>query len=769
MTDILDRLNSEDDTVRIEELEVELERLRSNFEEYISTTEGLEGDVKKELREMQSKLNHSTSVNDEYVKKLRRMEGLLRTLELSSDETREKLKTEGKLRRKAEKALTESELELRSKIVKIRQLERSDSSTLRIVDSGIITEMVNNTSKGFTDRELESVTDELITTQEKLRKAEEQLQRSQTLVQDLERNFQNIDNETSQSLPGGDNELLRELDEIRAEIDAARSDIQSQSTANDLGKEHMSNYESQLEENREENSRLIEEIACLRNILYDQSITRIAADEKGQQSRSGIVSTISMEKMVNETKEVHQLEIKSLRKQIEEILNENMYLQEKIKGSLYPEKNIEVNEDEIIQVKFANDLPSYVEDLSSDEILRQSESMLKESQEECSMMRTEILALTEVLYNANQSRGESMVSNQEIIDLARLTGQDDGRIEVEDKNKKISALETDLMSTQEEVRVLAEEISHMSNAFEKAQYEYNFVVEELQQTEDALAAAKDMRFSQETMLESVAEQTPQKNVEMRLLKRQFEKLHEKNESLARQVKDAENEVLIIREKQDEARVSTKARVIIAKELRDDIDQAVNQTNQRNREVQELAIIMENRIGSTERNIEMLESEIALATTTLRNDQVVVSLSEKSTPSASMRFRKDTVATNNQSAEINSKTYIKVDIEKAASDEINAQQSLFEQSQRLLEIGEAVQKLTILSKNGKSDRKGVLNVDDRTTITATSFSTSSIYSDKKNSKYEKIIQRVADYESLSSCSKENRELEAHGDIGIEERE
>ena len=52
MTDILDRLNSEDDTVRIEELEVELERLRSTFEEYISTTEGLEGDVKKELREM---------------------------------------------------------------------------------------------------------------------------------------------------------------------------------------------------------------------------------------------------------------------------------------------------------------------------------------------------------------------------------------------------------------------------------------------------------------------------------------------------------------------------------------------------------------------------------------------------------------------------------------------------------------------------------------------------------------------------------------------
>jgi len=325
-----------------------------------------------------------------------------------------------------------------------------------------------------------------------------------------------------------------------------------------------------------------------------------------------------------------------------------------------------------------------------------------------------------------------------------------------------------LMSTQEEVRLLAEEISHVTSAFEKAQYEYNSVVEELQQTENALAAAKGTRFSQETRLESVAEQTLQKNAEMCLLKTQFEKLHEKNESLARQVKDAENEVLIVREKQDVARVSTKARVVIAKELRDDIDQAVNQTNQRNREVQELAIIMENRMGSTERNVEMLESEIALATTTLRKNQAA-SLSEKSKPSASMAFRKDTVAMDNQSAEINSKANITVDKEKAASNEINAQQSLFEQSQRLLEIGEAVQKLTILSKNDKSDRKGLLNVDDRTTITATSLSTSSINSGKKNSKYEEIIQRVADYESLSLCSKENRELEAHGDIGIEERE
>ena len=49
---MLDRLNSEDETGRIEQLETELESVRNAFEEYVSTTEGLEVEVKKELHEM---------------------------------------------------------------------------------------------------------------------------------------------------------------------------------------------------------------------------------------------------------------------------------------------------------------------------------------------------------------------------------------------------------------------------------------------------------------------------------------------------------------------------------------------------------------------------------------------------------------------------------------------------------------------------------------------------------------------------------------------
>ena len=52
MTYMLDQLNSEDDTGRIEQLEAELQRVSNAFEEYISTSEGLEVDVNKELHEM---------------------------------------------------------------------------------------------------------------------------------------------------------------------------------------------------------------------------------------------------------------------------------------------------------------------------------------------------------------------------------------------------------------------------------------------------------------------------------------------------------------------------------------------------------------------------------------------------------------------------------------------------------------------------------------------------------------------------------------------
>jgi hypothetical protein len=698
------------------------------------------------------------------------MESIFKTLELSSEVNREKLKSETKLRRQAEKALMETELELRSKIVKIRQLERSDSSALRMVDSGIVTEMMNNTSKGFTDRELEAVTDELIATQEKLTKAEEQLKKSQTLVQDLERNLQNIDIE-AESLSGDDKELLRELDAIRAEIDAARSDVRSQSSAGtEHSKEKAIKFESQLVESREENLRLMDEIACLRNILHDQGATKNKVVENSQNTLGGTISTLSTQKIVDEVKEEHQFEIKSLRKQIEEILDDNMVLQEKVqklqifnsshKRNEFEEEGIEVSEDDIIGVKFAND----VEDSAIDEKLRQTETMLQKSQKECSGMRSEILALSESLYKANLGRGEG-----EIVNLTGLKGQDfellRAQNEVQAKKREIIALEKNLISTQVEVRLLSEEMSYMSNSFKKAQDEYKAVIEKLQHTESALAAAEDTRLSQEIelkKLESVVEKTPEMNDEIQELRAQFKNLNEKNENLARQVKDAETEVSLAREKQDKVNAKIEARVMIAKELQDGIDRAVNETNQRNREVEELTIMMENRMTTTELNVEVLDSEIAVAMKALQTTQVA-SLDEKSKQPVPLVVQNGNVSVDGQSVEIDPETDEIEDEEKEASVDITARQSTLEQSRRL---AEKVQKLTSLSKHSRSYREGQQNEDDR----AASLSTNSMHSVKSKNKFEEIIQKVANYESLSLRAKEKRELEASVDVGVvDERE
>ena len=50
--DVFKMLDDMDETKRIQELEAELERVGKAFEDYIATTDGLENDVKEELREM---------------------------------------------------------------------------------------------------------------------------------------------------------------------------------------------------------------------------------------------------------------------------------------------------------------------------------------------------------------------------------------------------------------------------------------------------------------------------------------------------------------------------------------------------------------------------------------------------------------------------------------------------------------------------------------------------------------------------------------------
>jgi len=730
MSTILDQLNSEDDDVgRVEHLENDLRSVRRAFGEYMSTTQDLELGMNKELSRMQGKLKHSTSANGALAKQLQSMEPMLKNLKLSLDNTKERLRTESKMRRQAEMARLESEsryeaLQAKSKnkslrldsSIQMRQVERNDSLPLRMVDSGVITEMVSNTSKGFAGRardhsqvqeildELETVTEQLDSTKQKLKKTEDEFQKSQTLVEDLERNLQKIDShDTSQDNYGDDKTLLRELEEIRAEIDAAKSEIQSECTSTvqqDLGEGEKINKELM-----KENSTLREEVACLRDILYDQD------------GRGGCATNVKSEKapiskVLEEANIAHDEEMNALRAEFEKVSNENTLLQDKTKKLINKNASSNFSNDEFDQLKEEVDRLNDELKMAEDDHRKETkdteafwrrknqqgmrteksdpENVRKLREAECSEMRSEILALTESLYDAQQSRtyliNELDIVNRLNMDLQlqnreqrdKMKQLEDALLDtqkvVEVKEKQIINLGNNLMSTQEEVRLLSEEMSHMNSAFEKAQEEYNVVIEELdtvgilleksnkeaetcngveeaqkkgilqhnedlrrklEETENALAAARDLKISHELKMEKLESETattPEKNAEISLLRAQFKKINEKNEDFARQVKEAENEVLLVREKQGKFINDTKTRADMAKELKDEIDHVSGEANKQNQEVDELTIMMENRMNLTEESLEMLEKEVSVVIKTLQTSQVVsIEESELFTP------------------------------------------------------------------------------------------------------------------------------------------
>jgi len=730
MSTILDQLNSEDDDVgRVEHLENDLRSVRRAFGEYMSTTQDLELGMNKELSRMQGKLKHSTSANGALAKQLQSMEPMLKNLKLSLDNTKERLRTESKMRRQAEMARLESEsryeaLQAKSKnkslrldsSIQMRQVERNDSLPLRMVDSGVITEMVSNTSKGFAGRardhsqvqeildELETVTEQLDSTKQKLKKTEDEFQKSQTLVEDLERNLQKIDShDTSQDNYGDDKTLLRELEEIRAEIDAAKSEIQSECTSTvqqDLGEGEKINKELM-----KENSTLREEVACLRDILYDQD------------GRGGCATNVKSEKapiskVLEEANIAHDEEMNALRAEFEKVSNENTLLQDKIKKLINKNASSNFSNDEFDQLKEEVDRLNDELKMAEDDHRKETkdteafwrrknqqgmrteksdpENVRKLREAECSEMRSEILALTESLYDAQQSRtyliNELDIVNRLNMDLQlqnreqrdKMKQLEDALLDtqkvVEVKEKQIINLGNNLMSTQEEVRLLSEEMSHMNSAFEKAQEEYNVVIEELdtvgilleksnkeaetcngveeaqkkgilqhnedlrrklEETENALAAARDLKISHELKMEKLESETattPEKNAEISLLRAQFKKINEKNEDFARQVKEAENEILLVREKQGKFINDTKTRADMAKELKDEIDHVSGEANKQNQEVDELTIMMENRMNLTEESLEMLEKEVSVVIKTLQTSQVVsIEESELFTP------------------------------------------------------------------------------------------------------------------------------------------
>ncbi|KAL3922811.1 MAG: hypothetical protein SGILL_001999, partial [Bacillariaceae sp.] len=115
-------------------------------------------------------------------------------------------------------------------------------------------------------------------------------------------------------------------------------------------------------------------------------------------------------------------------------------------------------------------------------------------------------------------------------------------VEIAAKNKDIESLECNLLTTQEEARLLSEEITNLSAAFESAQTEYDAVADELDAVQDLFNKAREE--AERSGKESAAVEFHQKiSVQMDSLKKQLterlEKAYSDNLDVQRKLDDTE--------------------------------------------------------------------------------------------------------------------------------------------------------------------------------------------------------------------------------------
>ncbi|KAL3923023.1 MAG: hypothetical protein SGILL_001891, partial [Bacillariaceae sp.] len=364
------------------------------------------------------KLDDSALAYETLTDKLKNMEPMLANLEFSLTGTKKRLKEEGKRRRTAEIAQVEAETrvqqardeseawreqcdalraELEHKVrendqlkrdqdtsrqqlkalgnqlgssIQSRREDRGGDSPLPYVDSGIITEAVSNKSTSIATAassdeayaevldELETITEQLIATQQKLWRTEDQLRESEATAVSLEGDIRRLKNKqengdthqntkrelaelraelavTTRQLEDGSRgghsrgatvrEQERELEEQDDRIEILKDQIEEMENNGKSTQQQIIELEELLEESQEENIRLVEEIASLRILLQD--------GVEIQDSQFRMKESISKEvrsQVLKEANERREKEINALREQFKVVFRENTALKERI-------------------------------------------------------------------------------------------------------------------------------------------------------------------------------------------------------------------------------------------------------------------------------------------------------------------------------------------------------------------------------------------------------------------------------------------------------
>jgi chromosome segregation ATPase len=239
------------------------------------------------------------------------------------------------------------------------------------VDSGILTEMVSNKASRTSSRgvhnddaysevldELETVTEQLMTTQQKLWKTEDQLRLSEAKTVEVEKALNQLKSKKealkeeekkkglsrqlektrallqatqaklNKSLAIDKKEIkeqYHELEEQDDQIESLTDQIESLASAKLDAEDQIMQLEVDLEECRRENVELVEEVACLRNILQDG-----VGVERSMPALRDSISKEERAKIMKEANAMREKEINVLREQFKKVFKENSALKERV-------------------------------------------------------------------------------------------------------------------------------------------------------------------------------------------------------------------------------------------------------------------------------------------------------------------------------------------------------------------------------------------------------------------------------------------------------
>ncbi len=319
------------------------------------------------------KLENTNAANSMLGAQLQRMEPMLGELEKSLEASKALLKEESRLRHQAEKTIVE--MESRCEVAEANEASlREKNEALREECEALQEDLeyrsreIEKMKKGDNHREinhfeaqrrsstensyaeildeLEGVTEQLMETQQKLWKAEDKLREFESRVQMIENSSKHAEKEVSRSKAGNslldladdetidaadnvvEQNLSEELEDVKRRLadaqnelkafeEQAKHDQEKARVADENNSEIMelhrkiSAKEQELNDSKEENILLGQEIACLRDVLQEQ------ADKELRDAQSNA--------------EIRSKEINALREKLKVIVKENAVLNEQVK------------------------------------------------------------------------------------------------------------------------------------------------------------------------------------------------------------------------------------------------------------------------------------------------------------------------------------------------------------------------------------------------------------------------------------------------------